>query len=372
MEKTIVVGIDIRDLKIAKTGTKTYLEEICRAFKKERPGIKFYFFDTILPVYIGKNKILKIAEHLRFFIWKQVLLPVLALSKGCDIIFCTDFFVPYLNLGYKTIPVFHDAFFWEYPEHYNKLWLKIFHKFGVQAARKSAYVIAPTEYAKDRIAHYSGLPVNKIISIPEAPKTLLSTPSLSTGTLKLKTSKYFLHIGTFEKRKNLYCLVEALHLLHQQGFTDFSLVLCGQISPKNDMDGSRKLYEAINAYNLTDYVIMPGYVSDIDLSWYYQNAELYLFPSVNEGFGLPILEAFQNKLPVLVANNTCLPEVGGEAVVTFNPFDASDLADKIIPIITSKERRLALIEMGNERLKNFSWERTANELIEVFKKAAQY
>ncbi|MDN3587268.1 glycosyltransferase family 1 protein [Pedobacter aquatilis] len=372
MEETIVVGIDIRDLKIAKTGTKTYLEEICRAFQKEIPGYKFYFFDTLLPVYTGKNKILKAVEHLRFFIWKQTILPLLAIFKGCDIIFCTDFFVPYANIGYKTIPVFHDAFFWEYPEHYNKYWLKIFHKFGVQAAKKSAYVIAPTEYAKERIAYFSGLAESKIISIPEAPKTLISNPSLSNGSLKLKTSKYFLHIGTFEKRKNLHCLVEALHLLRQQGFTDFSLILCGQISPKNDMDGSRKILEAIAKFKLEEYVIMPGYVKDVDLSWYYQHAELYLFPSVNEGFGLPILEAFQHNIPVLVANNTCLPEVGGDAVVTFDPYQATDLANKIIPIITSNERRLELIVLGRERLKTFSWERTANELIEVFKKAIEY
>ncbi|WP_316737853.1 glycosyltransferase family 1 protein [Pedobacter aquatilis] len=372
MAKTIVVGIDIRDLKIAKTGTKTYLEEVCRAFQKENTDFKFYFFDTIFPIYSGRNKFFKLVEHLRFFIWKQVTLPLLAVLRECDIVFCTDFFVPYLNFGYKTIPVFHDAFFWEYPEHYNKHWLKIFHKFGVEAAKKSAYVIAPTEYARERIAHYSGLGKDKIISIPEAPKTLSSNAALSTGALNLKTTKYFLHIGTFEKRKNLYLLVEALHILHEQGFKDYSLVLCGQISPKNDMDGSTRLFDAITKYNLNDFVIMPGYVIDNDLSWYYQHAELYLFPSVNEGFGLPILEAFQHNLPVLVANNTCLPEVGGDAVITFDPYNAEDLAEKIIPLITNPDSRLRLIEKGKERLKKFSWEKTAIELIQVFKKAIHH
>lgn len=366
MGRTIVVGIDIRDLKIAKTGTKTYLEEICREFKKGRPGFRFHFFDSPIPVYNGRNKVFKLIEHFRFLIWKQVVLPFLSLLRGCDIIFCTDFFVPYLNLNFKTVPVFHDAFFWEYPRHYNKYWLEIFHKIGVSAAKKSAFVIAPTEYAKERIAHFSGLAKNKIISIPEAPKTLISNLVLSTGPLKLKTTKYFLHIGTFEKRKNLHCLVEALHLLRERGYKDYSLVLCGQVSPKNDMDGSEKLFDAIEDYNLSEYVIMPGYVNDNDLSWYYRNAELYLFPSVNEGFGLPILESFQHDLPVLVANNTCLPEVGGNAVVTFDPYYPKDLADKIIPLLTDAELRSKLIENGRNRLANFSWERTANELIGVF------
>ncbi|MDQ1141145.1 glycosyltransferase family 4 protein [Pedobacter agri] len=365
--KPIVVGIDIRDLKIAKTGTKTYLEEICKEFKKGKSGFQFYFFDSPLPVYNGKNKVLKLVEHLRFFLWKQVMLPFLAAVNSCDVVFCTDFFVPYVNINFKTIPVFHDAFFWEYPEHYNKHWLKIFHHLGVNAAKKSPYVIAPTLYAKNRIAHFSTLIPEKIIVISEAPKTLPQNEVLSTGLIRLKTKKFFLHIGTFEKRKNISSLVEALHKLHRQGYTDYSLVLCGQFSPKNDMDGGVDILNAIKKYNLGDYVIMPGYVNDHDLSWYYRNAELYLFPSVNEGFGLPILEAFQHQLPVIVANNTCLPEVGGNAVLTFDPFHVDELVEKIILIIADAQLRATLIENGNNRLAKFSWENTANELLAVFK-----
>ncbi|RZK16536.1 MAG: glycosyltransferase family 1 protein, partial [Pedobacter sp.] len=335
--KPIVVGIDIRDLKIAKTGTKTYLEEICKEFKKGKPGFEFYFFDSLLPIYNGKNKALKLLEHLRFFFWKQAILPFLSVINHCDIVFCTDFFVPYININFKTIPVFHDAFFWEYPEHYNKYWLKIFHHLGVKAAQKSPYVIAPTVYAKNRIAHFSTLDADKIVVISEAPKTLSQNKVLSTGTINLKTEKFFLHIGTFEKRKNLSCLVEALHSLHCQGYTNYSLVLCGQFSPKNDMDGSTEILNAIQKYNLADYVIMPGYVSDNDLSWFYSNADLYLFPSLNEGFGLPILEAFQHFLPVIVANNTCLPEVGANAVLTFDPYDVDDLVSKIKSIILNPD-----------------------------------
>ncbi|WP_316832406.1 glycosyltransferase family 1 protein [Pedobacter aquatilis] len=370
MAKPIIVGIDIRDLKIAKTGTKTYLEEICKAFKKGKEGFEFRFFDSPFPVYRGRNKILKITEHLRFLLWKQVSLPILALINGCDIVFCTDFFVPYLNLGYKTIPVFHDAFFWEYPEHYNRYWLKIFHKTGVKAANKSAYIVTPTAYARERVIHFSGINPDKIVVIGEAPKTFVKNNFPTKGQDgNLKTNKYFLHIGTFEKRKNLTYLVETLYRLRTQGFTDYSLILCGQISPKNDMDGSRKLFETIEEYKLKEYVIMPGYVKDEDLAAYYQNAELYLFPSINEGFGLPILEAFQHNLPVLVANNTCLPEVGGNAVITFDPYNPEDLAKKIKYFFVNPNAKSEMIEKGKERLKFFSWDKTADELCEIFRKA---
>ncbi len=368
MTKTTVVGIDIRDLQIAKTGTKTYLEEICKEFKKGRSGFRFHFFDSPIPVYTGRNKVFKLIEHIRFFLWKQIILPIIAFVHGCDIVFCTDFFVPYVHLNYKTIPVFHDAFFWEYPEHYNKHWLKFFYTFGVWGAKNSVFITAPTEYAKNQILCFLPISSQKIITVAEAPKTLAQTTVLSTGALNLKTTKYFLHIGTFEKRKNLAFLVEALHQLREAGYTDYSLVLCGQISLSNNMDGSAELFNAISKYNLHNYVLMPGYIADKDLSWYYRNAELYLFPSVNEGFGLPILEAFQNNLPVLVANNTCLPEVGGNAVLSFDPYQVSDLVKKIKLLITNPQLKLQLIEKGTERLAYFSWKKTADELIEIFNK----
>src|SRR3546814_7336943 len=105
-------------------------------------------------------------------LWKQMILPIKALARCCDIVFCTDYFAPWINLNYKTITVFHDAFFWEYPEHYNKYWLLTFKTLGVWAAKNSAHIITPTQYAKQRILNYLSVPDYRIIPIPEAPKTL--------------------------------------------------------------------------------------------------------------------------------------------------------------------------------------------------------
>jgi glycosyltransferase involved in cell wall biosynthesis len=96
---------------------------------------------------------------------------------------------------------------------------------------------------------------------------------------------------------------------------------------------------------------------------------MYVFPSINEGFGIPVLEAFSYGLPVAVANNTCLPEVGGNAVLQFNPFDTDDIAKKIMTLLDDAELRKDMISKGQERLKLFSWQNTAVKLIEVFKKA---
>ena len=368
MAKTIVVGLDIRDLRIAKTGARTYLEEIYKEFQKGRPGFRFHFFDTSIPVYTGRNKFFKLIEQARFIFWKQIILPVKAAAYGCDILFCTDYFVPVINLNYKTVPVFHDAFFWEYPEHYNRYWLMTFNFLGVWAAKRAAVITTPTQYAKTTVLSYLQIPADKVIPIPEAPKTLIRHSGNATQSLTLKTGKYLLHIGVFEKRKNLIVLLEAFSMLRTAGYLDFSLVLAGQFSPKNDMDGSAEIINAINHYQLQDFVLMPGYIHDRDLAAYYLNAEFYVFPSVNEGFGLPVLEAFQHDLPVIVANNTSLPEVGGDAVLQFDPYDAADLLSKMKMIIDNAALRSEMIQKGRKRLEDFSWEKTANELLSLFKK----
>jgi len=365
MTKKIVIGIDIRDLKIAKTGAKTYLEEILNEFKKNKYDCEIKYFDSPFQVYTGRNKALKLLEHIRFFTWKQITLPLKAYLSNCDILFCTDYFVPYLNLGYKSIPMFYDAFFYEYPEQCNPFWLKMFNILGVGAAKRSPYIITLSEYSKKRLVHFTGIDSEKIIPIHLAPKINAAKET----DPEFELPKYILHIGVLEKRKNLVRLVEAFKLLRDAGHTDYSLILVGQPSPKNELDGSKEINATIEKLNLQDFVLMHGYASDEELTYFYKNANLYVFPSINEGFGLPILEAFHHHLPVIVSDNTCLPEVGGDAVLCFDPLNSEDIYKNMILVIENPELRSNLILKGNERLKVFSWEKNTEELIKIFKSA---
>lgn len=172
MSKKIRVGLDIRDLRIAKTGAKTYLEEIYNQFKSNKFDCEFVYFDTGIPVYIGRFTILKFIEHIRFIIWKQFTLPIKAKLSNCDILFCTDYFIPYFTTGFKAIPVFHDAFFFEYPNHYNSQWLKLFKWLGVNAAKKAPLIVTVTEYTRSRISHFTGIDRQKIKAIHLAPKKM--------------------------------------------------------------------------------------------------------------------------------------------------------------------------------------------------------
>ena len=368
----IKVAVDVRDLQISASGARSYLESVIIEFKKEHPGFAFYFLDATTKAYTGNHFLLKLKEQLSYFLWKQFVLPYQAKQLGCRVLFCSDFMVPYFSLGIKTIPVFHDAFFWEYPEHYNKYWLVFFRNLGLAAAKKSAYVVAPTQYASNQLAKYTGINPNKIQVIGEAPKTIATLISQNETTAIVKqilNLNYILHVGTLEKRKNLVALIQAFKIVRENGFPNLKLVLVGKASNKITLDDSSAIKEAIMQQQLTNDVILTDYLCDAEVQQLYQKAKLYVFPSINEGFGIPVLEAFKYQVPVVIANNTCLPEVAGQGAKSFNPFSVKEMANAISTLLKDEALRQSYIEKGNTQLQNFSWDKTAGALMQLFKKA---
>lgn len=369
----IIVGIDTRDLQIAKTGQRTVIEELCLEFKNSGDEhFKFIFFDSKFSVYTGKNKFLLLYEHIRYQCWKQVVLPLKAWQNNCDILFCGDYFSPYLRLGYKTIVIFHDAFFFEYKEHYNRIWLNIFRYTALPAARRCSYIMTVTNFARDKIQYYTRIPEEKFVTIYPGAKTLhtdINSLLIHDNLKIIIESKYILHIGVIEKRKNLPALIKAFKLLKENGHTGLKLVLVGGGNGKKYSDDTQQVNKTIHENSLEKDVITTGHLTDQQLGILYENAFMYVFPSINEGFGIPILEAFNFNLPVLVANNSSLPEVGGAAVLTFDPFNINDMYDKMKQVLEDEKLRMELKKKGRERVMQFSWEISAGKLLEVFKKA---
>ena len=376
MSKEIIkVAVDVRDLQISASGARSYLESLIIEFKKEHPGFAFYFLDATTKAYTGNHFLLKLKEQLSYFLWKQFVLPYQAKQLGCRVLFCSDFMVPYFSLGIKTIPVFHDAFFWEYPEHYNKYWLLFFRNLGLAAAKKSAFVVAPTQYASNQLAKYTGINPNKIQVIGEAPKTIDASISENETTAivrQILNLDYILHVGTLEKRKNLTTLIQAFKIVRENGFPNLKLVLVGKASNKITLDDSSAIKDAIMQQQLTNDVILTDYLGDAYVQQLYQKAKLYVFPSINEGFGIPVLEAFKYQVPVVIANNTCLPEVAGQGAKSFNPFSVQDMANAISTLLKDEALRQSYIEKANAQLQNFTWEKTAASLMQLFKKAVAY
>jgi glycosyltransferase involved in cell wall biosynthesis len=372
--KPIRVGVDIRDLRVAKTGQKTVWEELCKQFAHYKDSsIEFIFIDDRGSIPTGKKKWQIIWGHIRYQYWKQVLLPWKAWRNGCDIVFCGDYFVPLIQPGFRTIEIFHDAFFFEYPEHYHTLWRKLFHWIAMPGARKCSSIMVTTQYARQQVHQHTGIPLDKLIPIQPGPKTFPAVAATVPAAIQdIIATPYILHVGVMEKRKNLPMLIKAFDLYCAQGDQQRRLILAGKGNGKKDSDDTLAIEAAIAQSPYKDRIICTGYLSDALVALLYQQADLYVFPSMNEGFGIPVLEAFHFQVPVLVANNTCLPEVGGDAVLAFDPTKPAALAALMNKVLQDKSLQQEMIKKGSERLKDFSWEVAAQKLIALFKQTVSH
>lgn len=359
VNKSIVLGVDTRDLRIAQTGARTYLTELIYAWQ-QMPEVHLVLLDNARGVYRGKNKGLKLFEHLRFFWWKQVQLPLLARRKGVTHLFCSDFFVPYCKMGLKTIAVLHDAFFWESPAHYHPLWLKLFHLVGVPAAKKADLLIVPTQHAKKTILANAAFNPNKMKVVLEAAKSFHHT---IIGPRPFE-APYFLHVGVLEKRKNLVRLVEAFAQLHAV-HPEYKLVLVGNTPVKLQLNDAPAIEDTIAKLGLQEAVVRLGYLEADALATIYAHAFAYCLPSLNEGFGLPVLEAFHFKLPLICANASALPEVAGDAALFFDPNDTTSISAAMLQLVENPNLVNQLIEKGQSRQLHFSWHKAAQEIHEL-------
>ena len=367
-KKLIRIGIDVRDLRLASTGTKTYLDELLKVFRRlDGVELDLREYNSIWKPYWGHSKWGKALEHLQFFIWKQFTLPLKTLFSNRDVLICTDYYVPLLKLKAKHLVVFHDALFFDHPEYYNPIWLKLFKAIALPAARRADAIIAPSQFSKERLLlHEKGFE-GKIKVVYQGRKTIRDDGEISTSTRrlldKLGKQPYILHVGVLEKRKNLAFLIRVVYEIRKM--QDLKLVLVGRPNPKIFNNSEKEILETIAELNMQEHVVFAGYVPDEDLPALYKQSKLYVFPSIYEGFGIPILEAFNYQLPVAVANNTCLPEIGGEGVSCFNPFDHEHAKTILLKLLEDDTLREKQILAGNQLSHSFSWDKSANEIGKI-------
>ncbi len=175
------------------------------------------------------------------------------------------------------------------------------------------------------------------------------------------TQPYILYVGKLERKKNIHSLIEGFGKarLENENF-DFNLMLVGDAG-----FGYDEIKYTINEYNISSVVCMPGWVEEVDLPYIYNGAESFVFPSKYEGFGIPILQSFGCGLPVTASYITSLREVGGDAVLYFDPNDSDSIAKAMLEINCNQELREKLINKGMARVNNFSWEKTAINTLKI-------
>ncbi len=175
---------------------------------------------------------------------------------------------------------------------------------------------------------------------------------------------YFFYIGRLEKKKNIVVLIEAFAILHDK-YKDFKykLVLVGDASYGYD-----EIKYMIREFDLVDDIIMPGWLEEDVLPFFYSGATAFIFPSKYEGFGIPLLQAMACGTPIAASKTSSIPEVAGEAAVYFNPKYSLSLAECIYKLINNKELSQKITDKGFLRIKNFSWKKCAQETHEIITK----
>lgn len=233
--------------------------------------------------------------------------------------------------------------------------------------RRAQAIISVSHSTRDEIArlfHPSPAQLEKIIVIHEGWEHLQGYAEEEPSSSERPDVGYIFFLGSFRRHKNLERLLEAFALAADRIPAGKKLVISGssnRLSP-----AMQRRVEDLNRSG--ERVVFTGYVSNARVRRYYEQADAFIFPSLAEGFGIPVLEAFYYGTPLLCSRTTSLPEVAGPAALYFNPFDAHDIARAIVEIYGEPGLREKLVALGRERLQAFSWSSAARETVAVYER----
>ena len=356
------IGIDISQLAFPGSGSAVYTENLVKNLLKSQENEYVLFFSSLRqsPPKEFKSKNFKLPPLLLEQLWNRLhLLPIEKLIGKVDVFHTSDWLEPPARC--PKVTTIHDLIIYKYPETFQR---RGGHDIVANLKRKlawvkkeSALIIAVSESTKQDIIEILKIPAKKIRVIHEACNTEFTEKS-AEDTEKIKKKygikgDYLLAVGTLEPRKNLKRVIEAFKIVQSAKCKAQSLVIAGKFGWGNQQSAIKFL----------------GYVPQEDLPALYSGAQVFVYPSLYEGFGLPILEAMACGCPVVTSNVSSMPEIAGEAAVLVNPEKVEDIARGIKEVIGDKEIRDKLVKKGIERAKQFSWEKTARETIKIYQEA---
>lgn len=239
---------------------------------------------------------------------------------------------------------------------------KKFSELLLQAVSRAARVITASHATKTLLVSHANVPPEKVRVIPlgvDPPMEVLTPEDRLRERRRVLggEGEMILNVGVIQNRKNTLNMLRALKTLPPS----YKLVLSG-----GNGYGSEAIHKFIRTESLAERVKVLGFVDDTQLARLYQAASLFLFPSLEEGFGIPVLEAMAAGTPVVTSNVSSMPEVGGEAALYVNPHDPLDIAKKVVQITEDAGLRSALVERGLARGREFTWRRTAEATLAVY------
>ena len=270
----------------------------------------------------------------------------------------------------KKIATFHDLSLFLYPQHHPADRLRVLQPAIERAARDADHLITDSQRVREEIMSYFGVAGEKITAIPLATSLNSSSVDLVARDgylhkMGLHPGRYFLFVSTLEPRKNINGLLGAYELLPQATRQHYPLVLAGQLGWKAGDIESR----LARAKRRGD-VIQTGYLSNQELCNLYSGARAFVYPSLYEGFGLPVIEAQEFGVPVITSDCSCLPEVAGEGAILINPESFKTLSLAMQNLVDDEQLHARLVRLGRENIRRFSWRETARQTTELYRKLA--
>ncbi|MCD6291413.1 MAG: glycosyltransferase family 4 protein [Anaerolineae bacterium] len=373
------VGLSAQLLSFSETyrsaGINRYIHQLLRALPGAAPEWRFVAFvgDARFAPPSGMS-----SRYTRWpttnpwirIAWEQSMQPWLAWRERLDLLHALAYVAPVVR-ACPTVVTVHDLSFVRYPgafRPFNRLYLQVMTRYSVFRARR---VIADSFSTRRDLVQLWGVPAERVsvahVGIePEyrpAPREAVEAFRRRRGL----PSRFVFYLGTLEPRKNVVAVIEAFaRWVQATQDRETQLVVAGAKGWYYDT-----IFARVHALDLADRVWFPGYIPAAELPGWYRAAEVFIYPSLYEGFGLPPLEAMACGTPVITSNTSSLPEVVGDAALTVDPHDTEAIAEALARLLEDAELRQQLSEAGLARARLFSWEKTARETVAAYRLALE-
>lgn len=373
------IGIDIRNVGKKRTGDEAVFFGLVKGLVEIDSLNNYKLFTDIdnietledIKKRLGINnknnfKIVSLKTANKFT-WNFWTLPKYLRQNPVDIYltqYITPFFVP---KGIKIATVVHDISFNFFPQHIkfsDLFFLKLLIPISLRRADK---IIAVSQFTRDEIIKYYKVVEDKVGYIYNAVSEEFLKQASDVNKVRERyklPEKYILYLGTLQPRKNIPALIRAYNEIRDK-IAGVKLVLAGG---KGAHNYDQEIDRVIRELKLEAEVIFTGYVAEEDKAAIFAGAQLFVFPSLYEGFGIPILEAMGRQVPVLLSDIPVHHEVAGEAASYFNLNSLADFSEKMYTTIVNEEMREKLKNLGLQRAEFFSWKKTAEKLLEIVTK----
>lgn len=369
------IGIEVQRLfRKNKFGIEFSALELIRHLEKLEPSNQYVIFakddEDAACLSSSRNLKIKLVKG-RFFVdFEQFYLPVAARHEKVDLLHCTGNTAPYFS-PVPVVQTLHDVIFMD-PIPENDTY---YQRFGNHYRRKVVPLVTPrsdavitvSEYEKKRIQsrlHLDPDNIHVVYNGINDKRFFYPQPPAAKKSVRVKyrlPDEYILFLGNTSVRKNAAGVIEAYTRYADKSRNPIPLLTPGL--PQQFIEDKLR---ALRYPFRKDQFLTPGYIDDADLPLIYGLSKIFLFPSLAEGFGMPIIEAMASGAPVITSTTSSMPEIAGDAALLTDPTDTEALSDAILTLSENAGLRTEKIQQGWENAKRFSWERTARQVLTLY------